>query len=195
MTQELQPILEKIQREGVDKARRDADKILSAAKAQADKLLEAAKAEAAKLAETARQDADSFSHRAEETVRQAARDTVSHVEGAVTKLFNNLLLSEVNTALSKDELVAELASEAVRKYLEGNTKVELAAGEKLAAVLRARLANDAAEGLEIVTDETTGSGFRVSLADGRVEHSFTGAAVADALAKQLRPRLAALMKQ
>lgn len=197
MTQELQPILEKIQREGVDKARKDAEKIIADAQAQASKLMERAKADAAKLTETARQEAESFGKRAEETVRQSARDTIMHVEDAVTKLFNKLLLSEINAALSKDELAAELASAAVHRYLDGKSAVELAAGEKLAELLRARLADAAGkgQGLDIVTDESAGSGFRVRLANGRVEHSFTGAAVADALAKQLRPRLAALIKQ
>ncbi len=197
MTQELQPILEKIQREGVDKARKDAEKIVEDAKTQTVKLLERARTDAVKITETAQQEAEAFARRAEETVRQSARDTIMHVESAVTKLFNKLLLAEINESLSKDELVAELASAAVRNYLDGNDHVELAAGEKLADVLRNRLAAEAekGKGLEIVTDETAGSGFRVRLANGRVEHSFTGAAVADALAKQLRPRLAELMKQ
>jgi hypothetical protein len=46
----------------------------------------------------------------------------------------------------------------------------------------------------VVTDETTGAGFRIRLDNGRVEHAFTGASVADTLARNLRPRLAALMK-
>ena len=53
---------------------------------------------------------------------------------------------------------------------------------------------EAVAGVTVVTDATTGAGFRVRLADGRVEHDFTGAAIVDALSKQLRPRLAALMK-
>ncbi len=194
MTQELQPILEKIQRDGVEKARGEADKIIADAQQKADALLKSAREEAEKLSEQARREADAFTQRAEETLRQAARDTVIQVEKTVTALFTNLLLTEVNQALAKEPIVTELAQAAVKNYLNGKEPIELAAGEKLAETLRAKLAAEAENGLEIVTDKTAASGFRVRLAEGRIEHSFTGDAVADALAKRLRPRLAALMK-
>lgn len=195
MTQDLQQLLEKIQRDGVDKAKSDADKLVSEAQAQARKIVEAAHAEAAKIKADARQEAEAFERRAEETVRQSARDTVLNVEKAVTALFGGLLLKDVNAALSSAELTAELAAEAVRAYIGEKGGVEVAAAAKLADALRAKLAAEAASGVTVVTDDTTGAGFRLRLANGRVEHAFTGAAVADALAKQLRPRLAALMKQ
>lgn len=195
MTQDLQQLLEKIQRDGVDKAKSDADKLVSEAQAQARKIVEAAHAEAAKIKADARQEAEAFERRAEETVRQSARDTVLNVEKAVTALFGGLLLNDVNAALSSAELTAELAAEAVRAYIGEKGGVEVAAAAKLADALRAKLAAEAASGVTVVTDDTTGAGFRLRLAGGRVEHAFTGAAVADALAKQLRPRLAALMKQ
>lgn len=195
MTQDLQQLLEKIQRDGVDKAKSDADKLVSEAQAQARKIVEAAHAEAAKIKADARQEAEAFERRAEETVRQSARDTVLNVEKAVTALFGGLLLKDVNAALSSAELTAELAAEAVRAYIGEKGGVEVAAAAKLADALRAKLAAEAASGVTVVTDDTTGAGFRLRLAGGRVEHAFTGAAVADALAKQLRPRLAAMMKQ
>ena len=87
-----------------------------------------------------------------------------------------------------------LGAEAVKTYLNGKEEISIAAGQKLADALRADLAAKAQAGVTIVTDENTGAGFSVRLAGGRIEHAFTGAAVADALSKQLRPRLAALLK-
>ena len=194
MTQDLQHLLEKIQRDGVDKAKADADKLVEAARAQTRSILDAAKAEAEKVKGDARVEAEAFEHRAEETVRQSSRDTLLGVEKAVTALLTNLLLKDVNTALNSTELVSGLVVEAVKTYLCGKGSIEVATAAKLADALRAKLAAEAATGVTVVTDETIGTGFRVKLADGRIEHTFTGAAVADSLAKQLRPRLAALMK-
>lgn len=195
MTQDLQQLLEKIQRDGVDKAKAEADTLLAEARAQAKAAVESAHAQAAKVKADARQEAEAFERRAEETMRQSARDTVLNVEKAVTNLFQRLLLKEVNAALNeKTELVARLAAEAVRAYLGEKGGIEIAAADKLADLLRAQLAAEAANGVTVVTDEAAGTGFRIRLANGRVEHTFTGAAVAETLAKQLRPRLAALMK-
>ncbi len=194
MTQDMQQLLEKIQRDGVDKAKAEADKILEKANTQARQLLENAKNEAVRTVASARQEAEAFERRAEETIRQSARDTILTVEKAVGQLLGQLLVKNVNCALGNTDLVAGLALEAVRAYLAGNSAVEVAAANKLADALRAKLAAEALNGVRVVTDEATGTGFRVRLANGRVEHEFTGAAVAETLARQLRPRLAALMK-
>ena len=195
MTQDLQQLLDKIQRDGVDKAKSEADKILGQANAQAHALLANAKEEAARTIANARHEAEAFERRAEETIRQSARDTMLTVEKSVTALLTQLLVADVNAALNSTELTAHLAQEAVRAYLSNKSAVEVAAAATLADALRAKLAAEAVSGVTIVTDETTGAGFRVRLANGRIEHNFTGAAVADALARQLRPRLAALMNQ
>lgn len=194
MTQDLQQLLEKIQRDGVDKAQTEAALLLDKARADARAITEAAKKEAEKLRADARQEAEAFERRAEETIRQSARDAVLNVEKAVTALLTRLLVKDVDASLSKTDRVAGLAAEAVRAYLGGKGLVEVVAATQLADILRAQLAAEAANGVTVVTDDTTGAGFLIRLANGRIEHAFTGAAVAEALSKQLRPRLAALMK-
>ena len=69
----------------------------------------------------------------------------------------------------------------------------MAANEKLAAALKAQLAADAAKGVKVVLDPTVGSGFSIRLDGGRVEHDFSEAAISAAIAKRLRPALAALL--
>lgn len=196
MTQDLQQLLEKIQRDGVGKAQAEADALLADAKAKAESVLSAAQTEAMKITADARQEAENFGHRAEETIQQAARDTVMKVEKAITSLLHRLLIKNINASFDADPgLVAELAAEAVRAHLNGKDGIEVAAAAKLTDALRAKLAAEAADsGVTIVTDDATGSGFRLRLDNGHVEHTFTGDAIAEALAKQLRPRLAALMK-
>jgi V/A-type H+-transporting ATPase subunit E len=194
MTQDLQQLLEKIQRDGVEKAKAEADKIVADARVKAKAAIDEAHAEAAKIKSAARQEAEAFEHRAEETVHQAARDTLLNVEKAVTALLVKLLRQDVNAALNDRAFVAGLAADAVHAYLSGNDAVTVDASAQLADTLRAKLVGLAADGVTVVTDENTGAGFRIKLANGRVEHDFTGAAIADVLAKGLRPRLAALLK-
>ena len=194
MTEDLQQLLEKIQRDGVDKARSEADSILEKAKSEAKALVAAAKAEAEKIRSDAKEEAEAYATRAEETISQSARDVLLHVEKSLTSLLENLLLKDVNSALSSEETAARLVEEAVKTYLQGESRVEVAVADQMVDALRSRLAALAGEGVTVVTDSTTGAGFRVKLADGRIEHDFTGTAVADALSRQLRPGLAALLK-
>ena len=189
MAEELQSLIEKINRDGVEKANAEAERIVAAAKEQAARIVAAAKDEAAKSAANAKAEAEVSAKRAEETLRQAARDAVISVEGAVTAMLERLLTANVNAALSDPATASAIAAEAV-KELVGNG--EVAAGAKIADALKAQLA--AKQNLKVVLDETLGAGFTVKLDGGRVEHDFTGPTIAAELAKRLRPDLAKLMK-
>jgi V/A-type H+/Na+-transporting ATPase subunit E len=194
MTQDLQQLLEKINTDGVEKAKSESAKIIDHANAQAKVIVDTATREAAQKIAQAQQEAEAFERRAEETIRQAARDTVLNVEKSITALLTNVLLKEVNTTLNTAEVVAQLALEAVRAYLHEKGGIDVVASAKLADAIRAKLAAEAVSGVTVVTDDHLGAGFNVRLAKGRIEHNFSGAAVADALAKHLRPKLAALLK-
>lgn len=189
MAEELQSLIERINRDGVEKATAEAERIISAAKDQAAAIVKAANDEAAKSAASAEAEAKASAERAKETLRQAARDAVITVEGAVSALLEKILSANVDAALSDPATAAAIAGEAVRDIVASG---EINAGAKVAEALKSQLA--AKSNFTVVMDEVTGSGFTVKLDGGRVEHNFTGATVAAELAKRLRPDLAALMK-
>ena len=85
-----------------------------------------------------------------------------------------------------------MAAAAVQALVTGGGDAEVAANAKLAAALRAQLAGSG--NITVVTDDTAQTGFSIRLDGGRVEHDFTGPAVAAALAARLRPDLAAMLK-
>jgi len=190
MAEELQSLIEKINRDGVEKANAEAERIISAANAQAAAIVKSAKDEAAKSTQEAERKSAEYAERAGETMRQAARDAVISVEAAVSRLLEMLLRSNVDTALADPATAAALAGEAMKDISAGG---EIAAGAKLADSLRAQLASKPS--FKVTLDETVGTGFTVRLDGGRVEHDFSGATVAAELAKRLRPDLAKLMAE
>lgn len=189
MSEDLQSLLEKINREGIEKAQAQADKIIADAKAKAAEIVKTANDEAAKAKSDAEQSAKDYATRAEETVRQAARDTILKVKDSVTALLEKTLAHDVDKALADDKTVCALVAEAI-KGLVG--PVEVAVGAKLASALRAQLASQGT--VTVVTDDTLGTGFAVKTEGGRVEHAFTGDAISSEIAKRLRPDLAKLIK-
>ena len=190
MSEELQSLIEKINRDGVEKANAEAERIVKAAREQAAAIVKAANEDAAKAAAAAKEESERAAERAKETLRQAARDAVISIEGGITRLLERLLAANVDAALAEPATAAAIAGDAV-KTLVGTG--EVAAAPKIAEALRAQLA--AKGSFMVVMDETLGTGFTVKMDGGRVEHDFTGPTVAAELAKRLRPDLAALMKE
>lgn len=189
MSEDLQGLLEKINRDGVEKANAAAEKIIADAKAKAAEIVKSANAEAEKTKAEAGKAAADYAARAAETVSQAARDTVLKIESSVTAMLTKLLAANVDKVLSEEKNVSALTLEAVKGLV---APAEVAVPAKLAACLKAQLAGK--KNLTVITDDTLETGFSVRLDGGRVEHSFTGATVAEELAKRLRPDLAKLVK-
>ena len=189
MSEDLQGLLEKINRDGVEKAQAQADAIVADAKAKAAEIVKTATDEAAKQKAAAAEAAKDYQTRAAETVRQAARDTVLSVRDAVTALLEKALVKDVSAALADDKAAAALVAEVVKDFA---VKGEIVAGEKLAKTLASQVA--ALKSFTVVTDAALDAGFSVKLDGGRVEHAFTADVIAGELAKRLRPDLAALLK-
>ena len=186
---DLQSLLEKINREGVEKAEATAKKILEDAKAKADALLNDARAEAAKSKADAEKAAADYQVRAAETVKQASRDTILKIEASVTALLEKVLVKDVEKALADEATVKTLVTDAIKGVTGA---AEVAVPTQLAAALKAQLASEGA--ITVVTDDTFGTGFSVKTDGGRVESAFTADVIAAELAKRLRPDLAALLK-
>ncbi len=187
----LDALLVKIRTEGVDKARAEADAIVAQARKDAEKIVATARSEAEQCKAQAQADADRFQQGAEATLRQAARDVRMKLEQDITSLLERTLGGEVDATLEAGAIVGKLVEEAVETYLREGA-VTVAAAPKLAEALKARLAQKGE--VTVVTDAQMGTGFRVLLKGGRVEHDFTGEAVTQALTALLRPQLAKLLK-
>ena len=132
MAEELQQLLEKIQRDGVDKANAEAAAIVAKAKAEAEAIVKKAQEDAAAAEAKGKADAEAYAARARETISQAARDTVLKVREDVTKLLTKLLAQDVSAALATEAV--PLAAAAVKELVTGSG-AEVAASAKLVDAL------------------------------------------------------------
>ncbi len=187
----LDALLTKIKSEGVEVAKAEAEAILVKAKADADAMVAKAKAEADALVAQAKLETERLAQGAEATIRQAARDVLLKLGQDITALLEHTLGGAVDETLQAKTLVEKFVTDAVVAYLRDGD-VTIVANPDLVPALKAKLA--AQKQVTVVTDPVMGTGFRVTLAGGRVEHDFTGEAVTEALAKLLRPQLAQLLK-
>lgn len=187
----LDALLTKIRNEGVDAAKTAAAEIVAKAKAEAEEIVAKAKAEAEAAVAAAQAESARLAAGAEATIRQAARDVLLKLGQDVTGLLEGVLGGAVNETLKTPATLEKLVVDAIAAYQKCG-EVTIAVGPEVVAAIKARLAQQ--KDVTVVTDAQMGSGFRVRLSGGRVEHDFTGDSVTAALAALLRPQLAALLK-
>ncbi len=199
MAAELQSLLDKIQSEGIAKAEAEARRILEEAREQAEKRIADAKRAEEEARQRSEAEAEQFRRRAEQAVRQAARDVLLGVREAVDQTLQRVLLAEIQAALDP-EVLKTLLVDAVKAYVASTTsggKVEVGLAPEQLEALRDHLLKSvkvrAEQELTIRADDDLRGGFRVRVADGRIEHDFSTRAIQGAMARLLRPSLATLL--
>ncbi len=200
MAEELQGLLERIQKDGIEKADADASRIVEEARAKATDIVKQAEAKAKALIEKAQEDGKLFEQRGESAVAQAARDVVLSVGDAITATLQGIVSARVDAALSADDFPAVIKS-VVSAYAssESNPGIEVLLSnkqqEQVSAYLLREMESEMNSGLAVKGDKGIVSGFRVSITESGVQHDFTGATLTEALCALLRPQLAEIVKR
>ena len=200
MAEELQGLLDRIQKNGFEKADADAAKIVKEAESKAAEIVQEAEAKAKALLAKAEEDGQLFQQRGESAVGQAARDVVLSVADAITATLQGIVAARVDGALSKDDFPALIKS-VVSAYSasESGAGIEVLLSEadqaKVSAYLLGEMADEMRSGLTVKGDKGIVSGFVDSMKESGVQHDFTGMTLTEALCGLLRPQLGEIVKQ
>jgi len=198
MADDLQALLERVQKEGVDRANAEAERIIAAAKAKAQAIVEEAETKAKGIIARAEADGQAFAERGRKAVEQAGRDTIIAVQEAINSLLRQMLLREVGKAMSTDFLRAAIESFIKAYAASGGQRLDIlvpaAQQKEIQDYLLGRMAAEARQGLQIKADAGLTTGFRVSVADQNLQHDFSAEAVAESLAALLRPAIAEIVR-
>ena len=200
MAEELQHLIERIRKEGVESGEKAAEALVTEAKKKAAAIVADAQKQARDLAAKAETDAAAFSERGKKTLEQAARDLLISIGGAVGAVVGGIADAKVSAALSP-ELVGQMLLKLAEAYARdgGAGGIVAMLGEADAAAVKAYFAkeyqNKLAAGIQIESDKGIFQGFRVGAKGGQVFHDFTKEAIADSLGSFLRPELAQIVKK
>lgn len=201
MQEELQPLIDRIQKEGIETAESKAEEILEQAKKEASAILEHASAQAEILLEKADKDARAFSLRSQKTLEQSSRDLLISIGQSVSQIFSDLVEENLSQALDPSTIQKMLVTlaESYGKTSGRNPSIEVLLGKneqsELASYLKAELAEKIKQGVEIRTENDLYPGFKVSFSEGSVYHDFTLEAIAEAVSSFLRPELAEIVQR
>jgi V/A-type H+-transporting ATPase subunit E len=199
MADELQSLLDRIQKDGVDKAQAEARQIVESAKTQAARLLANAQTEAGQIRKTAEEQAAQTRERSISALQQAARDIVLGLQETLAETLQRLAARKIESALTPETL-QNLLAEVVRAYFQSPNPrpiellVPVAQQQQLTAYFMSQFRDALAQGLTLQGDRSLLAGFKVSIKADHVEHDFTPAALAEAFGRLLRPQLGEIVR-
>ena len=199
MSEELQHLMERIQREAVDTGEQKAAELVAQAKEQAAALLRDAEQKAQAMVQRAEQESLQYTQRSQQTLKQAARDVLISVGQGVETILTKFAVETVGQAMTpdvlKDLLVKLAGSLATAEGAKAQLLLSPQDQARLMALLQEKLRDQMQKGLMITGDERVIKGFQVSLEGGRVKHQFTPESIAESLSAFLRPALADIVYQ
>jgi vacuolar-type H+-ATPase subunit E/Vma4 len=200
MAEELQSLLEKIQRDGIDKAAAEREEIIKKAQAEAESIVAAAKENAEKIRNDAARDAEALTKRAESAVRQAARDILLELNSELKKRVENIVRKRTDEALSSD-FMAEIIREVAKSVLNGQNAdtnnievmVSPAKCEELVAKLAASACQDMVEKISVFPNSAAGRGLKISVNGDQVFFDFSDAALTGMVCSYAGSRVSAVI--
>ena len=199
MDVQLQELIDKIKKDGVAAAEKDAAKIIADSEKKAEAIIADAQSKAAEIIKSAQSETKKMEKASEEAIIQAGRNMLLSFKDALIGELDGLIQNETEKALSKDVLV-KLVPETVKAWAKNSDASELSVllSEKdlkaIESSLNTALKAEIKKGLEIKPDKTLNAGFRIGVKNGAAFYDYSAESLAEMFAAYLNPKVAALLK-
>lgn len=189
-------LIQRLQAEGIEAGRKEAERIVATAHAEADLTRAEARSEADALLGSARAETERQAAAARGALDLALRDAVLLMRESIEAHLRTFLLRRARAWLDNEEWLRSLAFEAAVAAAAGRAaEVELPESPKLDATLRDLLADALREqGLEL-SGRPGGKGIRLRLDADGVAFDLDDDAIADLLLERLSPALRRVFEQ
>ena len=195
---QVQELIDKLKKDGIEAASEEADRIKREAEAEARQIVEAAKKEAEEIIASGKQDAERSEKAGIAALEQSSRNLVLAFKGEIQSLLDRLVNQQLGAAYGEDVLKAALP-ELLKSWAakgEDELAVLLPEGEldKLRGFFNEKLIGELKKGVELKSDRNLAGGFRIANRDGSAYYDFSAESVAELLSSYLNPRLAEILK-
>lgn len=199
MADELQALLDRLDKEGVQKGEAEKARLIAEGEAEAKAILDDAKAKASAMVAQAESECAMMRQKSEEALRQSGRQVLLQVrqelESRVQSAVGTLLKAEV-----KPGVLGQIIAQICGAYLKDNGNTDdlsvLVPAESLSVLeesVKAALAEQLRARVNLKPDKRLSGGFKLSFSGSQVVYDFTDEALAEAIAAHLSPALGALI--
>lgn len=199
MAEQLQALLDRINRQGIEQAEQEKARIVSEAEVEAEGLIREAREKAEKLVSDAEKEANLLVRKGKESLEQAARKVLLSLREELGKRMSAVTRECLAGELSGDRLAKAVETAAKAYMTEGgraksvNVLVPAADREAIADHVFAALADDFEKKPEISPCPDISAGFRLVFDGSDAQYDFSDEALMEVFARFLNPRLASLV--
>jgi len=207
MSQDLQPLIDQIRQEGIDKAQAEAEDILAKARKKASSIVHEAEEKKRAMLEEAQNNARIYEdnariyeERSRKTLEHAGRDLLITVRHSIERILSDLVVETVDQAMGIEiiqDMLVKMAEQCAAH--SGESRMEILVSPEDHETLIKTFANLYRQrmitGLTLKADNDILKGFKISFKDDHVYLDFTNEAVAESLSQLLRPHLSEIVKQ
>ena len=199
MDVQLQELIDKIKKDGVTAAEKEAAKIIADANKKAEGIIKDAEAKAEQIKKDAKAETNRMQKASDEAIVQAGRNMLLSFKDSLVQELDGLIQAETAKSLSKDTL-KKLVPETVKLWAKNADASELSVllSDKdlkaLQSSLTTALKSEIKKGLEIKPDKTLTAGFRIGVKNGAAFYDYSAESLAEMFSAYLNPKVAGLMK-
>jgi V/A-type H+-transporting ATPase subunit E len=195
---QLQELIDKIKKDGIESASVEASRLKTQAEAEAKRIVETANREAEGIIAKAKTDSERFEKAGVAALGQASRNLVLAFKDEIQAVLDKIVVRETTGAYSDDALKAALPDLIKGWAGKDVDSLDLVLNEaqlaRLESFFREKLAAELKTGLELKPDRGLGAGFRIANKDGSAYYDFSAESVAELLSAYLNPKLAEILK-
>ncbi len=193
----LENLIEKVKKEGVEEARQEADKIISEARSRKEEIIREAEKESEDIIKESKKKAEEFRVNSEKSVRQAARNVILSVREKLMEMFDSILKQEVDEALNS-QVLADILSNLITRWndkKEENLEVLVNEDEKdkVEKLVLSRVKDKAKRKFVIKSSFAINKGFQIGVEGSDTHYDFSDEGIIEALAVFLNPSLSSMI--
>jgi len=196
---QLQELIDKIKKDGIESASEEAAGIKREAQEEASRIVAAAQKEAVDIVNRGKADAERSEKAGKAALEQASRNLLLAFRVEIQALLDKIVNQATASAYSENTLKAvlpELLKAWVAKGGKNTVDLLLSAADlgKLQPWAMGALAEELKKGIELKSDRNLAAGFRIANKDGSAYYDFSAESVAELLSAYLNPQLAEIVK-
>ncbi|MDD3987602.1 MAG: hypothetical protein WC293_02210 [Candidatus Omnitrophota bacterium] len=194
MPEEIKGLLEKIQKEGIQKAQEESLRVINEAGVRSAEIIAKARQEADLIIQKAKEEAEKMKGSTDSALKQAGRDFLISLRGEISALLKGIVREKVSQALTPQEM-AGMIKLLIKEYAKGNSPDTIEALfskedlEKMKGVFLGKLSDEIKGGIVMKSCDDITSGFTISFDSGKSHFDFSDRSLAEYISSYLNKEL------